>query len=158
MSAYRAKWGKTLMWVSALATVLIAGFSAAMPEFWLKILLLAMPVGALPFVVRGYAVRNGTLFIRRLWWETQIELTGLRSVRFDPEALKGSIKTCGNGGLFSFTGWYWSRQLKTYRMYVTDLKRPVVLVFDTRRIVVSPDEPERFVAELTAFATGRSVI
>jgi hypothetical protein len=153
-NVFRAPWGRTLKAVSSLATAVLFGVAVmpspglGWPVRMLPILLLA---GALPFVVRGYELREGTLLIRRLWWSTRVELKGLRSALLDPEALKGSIKTCGNGGLFSFTGWFWSRRLGSYRMYVTDLTRPVVLTFADRCIVVSPDCPEKFVRELSAF-------
>ena len=152
MSTFKAPWCKVLWIVSAVATAILLGV-AAIPvpgPWWLRLLPLAIVAGALPFVVRGYEIMDDRLLIRRLFWDTRIGLAGLRSARFDPAALKGSLRTCGNGGLFSFTGWYWSRPLGSYRAYVTDLKRAVVLTFDTRRIVVSPERPEEFVRELSA--------
>ena len=53
--------------------------------------------------------------------------------------------TCGNVGLYSFTGWYWSRGVGHYRALVTDPKRVVVLRFECRVVVVSSDRPEEFV-------------
>lgn len=169
---FSAPWCKTLWAMSAVATAILLGVAAMpVPGFgWLRALPLAILFCALPFVVRGYTVADHVLLVRRLWWSTRVELKGLRSAQFDPEALKGSIKTCGNGGLFSFTGWFWSRRLGSYRMYVTDLSRPVVLTFADRRIVVSPDSPEAFARELSAvcdcapsgvlpaFAAGQSVV
>lgn len=156
MRCYKAIWGMTLKVASALAAAILLGV-AVMPVpglWWTRLLPVAILAGAVPFVVRGYAVQDGVLLIRRLWWNTRIDLAGLRSVRFDPEALKGSLRTCGNGGLFSFTGWYWSRRLGLYSMYVTDLKRPVVLTFDKRVVVVSPADPDAFVKELATFCAG----
>jgi len=153
MRCYKAIWGMTLKVATALAAAILLGV-AVMPVpglWWTRLLPLAILAGAVPFVVRGYAVQDGVLLIRRLWWNSRIDLAGLRSVRFDPDALKGSLRTCGNGGLFSFTGWYWNRRLGRYSMYVTDLKRPVVLTFDKRVVVVSPADPEAFVKELALF-------
>jgi Bacterial PH domain len=65
-----------------------------------------------------------------------------------PKAMNKSLRTCGNGGGFSFTGWYWSKSLGFYRAFVTDLNRTVVLRFENRTVVVSPGEPEDFVGEL----------
>jgi hypothetical protein len=151
MKQYQAPWGLLLRVFSTLATALLLGVAAipGLEAGWL-LLPLAILAGALPFVVRSYTLRPGTLLVRRLWWDTRIDLAGLRSARFDPAAMRGSIRTCGNGGLFSFTGWYWSRQLRSYRAFVTDPNRAVVLTFDTRRIVVSPDNPEAFVREISA--------
>lgn len=73
---------------------------------------------------------------------------GLISAEAMPEAMSGSLRTCGNGGAFSFTGWYWSRRLGAFRAYVTDLNRTVVLRFGKRTVIVSPGAPEDFAKEL----------
>jgi hypothetical protein len=59
-----------------------------------------------------------------------------------------SLRTCGNGGAFSFTGWYWSKSLGFYRAFVTDLNSTVVLRFGKRTVVLSPEDPEDFVSEM----------
>ncbi len=152
MSTYNAPWCRALKIVSAVATVILLGVMALpVPgACWVRLFPLAVLAGALPFVVRGYEIREDTLLIRRLFWDTRIGLAGLRSARFDPSAMRGSLRTCGNGGLFSITGWYWNKQLGAYRAYATDMARVVVLTFDKRRIVVTPEDPEAFVQELSA--------
>ena len=65
-----------------------------------------------------------------------------------PRAMRKSLRTCGNGGFFSFTGFYWSKSLGAYRAYVTDLQRTVVLHYNKRTVIVSPDSPEDFIREL----------
>ena len=47
------------------------------------------------------------------------------------------------------TGCFWNRKLGRYRAYVTDPKRAVVLRFDDRVVVVSPDCPAEFVAAVS---------
>jgi len=154
MTQYKAPWDTTLQVVSLLTTGLLLGV-AAMPLLGpigpVRILPLALLVGALPFVVRGYEIRGDALLIRRLLWSTRIELTGLRSAQYDPAVLCHSIRTCGNGGLFSFTGWYWNRKIGAYHAYATDLRRAVVLTFARRRVVVTPDRPDDFVRALSVF-------
>ncbi len=63
--------------------------------------------------------------------------------------MRTCLRTCGNGGMFSFTGWYWSRPLGHFRAFVTDLNRTVVLRFADRTLVVSPEHPEEFVREIS---------
>ena len=153
MKEFKATWSKALWIVSAVATVILLAV-AALPlhgPWWIRLFPLAIVAGAAPFVVRGYTVRDDALLIRRLFWDTRIGLTGLQSARFDPSAMCGSVRTCGNGGLFSFTGWYWNRKIGKYRAFVTDPARAVVLVFANRRIVVTPDRPEDFVRALSVF-------
>jgi len=153
MRTFKAPWGKALRIVSTFAAAILLGL-AVLPVpglWWFRILPLALLAGALPFVVRGYAIREDALLIRRLFWDTRIVLNGLQSACFDPSVMCGSVRTCGNGGLFSFTGWYWNRKIGSYRAYATDLNRTVVLTFANRRVVVTPDRPEDFVRALSVF-------
>ena len=63
--------------------------------------------------------------------------------------MTGSIRTMGNGGLFSFSGRYRSRKLGSFRAYVTDLRNCVVLKLAEQVIVISPENPEMFVEILS---------
>lgn len=153
MKTYRAPWGKALRWSSALLVALAVAYPVAMSFLpgvppWVPWLLPAIVLACVPFVVRGYAITGDAILIRRLFWTTRLERSGLTSAEARPRAMRGSLRTCGNGGGFSFTGWYWSKALGAYRAYVTDLDRTVVLRFGKRTVVVSPDAPEDFAAEL----------
>jgi hypothetical protein len=107
---------------------------------------------AAAFMVRGYTIANGALIIQRTGWVTTIPLHGITSVALMPDAMRASIRLCGNGGAFSFTGLFWNKMLGKYRAYVTDLHQTVVLKIENRTIVISPDAPDRFVAELQSRA------
>ena len=78
---------------------------------------------------------------------------GLQSADLQPGALRGSLRLFGNGVLFSFTGLFWNRTLGKYRAFLTDPKRAVVLRLPPRTVVVSPDRPEQFVAEILTYKT-----
>lgn len=158
MKTYQAPWGKSLKIVSSLLIVLcvanVVGFSflpPAEPRVLILLAQLTLPgivLACLPFVVRGYTITDDAILIRRLFWSTRLERRGLKSAEAVPKAMKGSLRTCGNGGGFSFTGWYWSKSLGAYRAFVTDLNRTVVLRFAKRTVVISPDDPLDFVANL----------
>lgn len=156
-----AKWPTRLKLVSALGTVLLltVGFAAyrAIPvaSGWTHHVGLAvatLPVLILPFciwfVVRSYAVDNDTLHIKRLITTTRIPLAGLSRVWQQPDVCKGSVRVCGNGGLYSFTGWFYSKKLGRYRLFATDLKHAVVLELPGRIIVVTPQNPHPFMDTL----------
>jgi hypothetical protein len=159
MKNYKAPWSKLLIIVSVLSTLLclaIAFLTPLLPAAkhggeigmalrWL--LLLLVPVCAL-FTVRGYRITPDAILVRRLLWSTRLPRAGLQSAAFEPGIMCKSIRTCGNGGFFSFTGWYWNKTLKSYRAFVTDTRLAVVLRYESRTIVVSPEEPEAFVREL----------
>lgn len=160
---FKAPWGTGLKWSSALVTAFALTFTISdyplshyqfrSNDSWTPLLCRALPtlvlLGALPFIVRGFTLREGTLYVRRLFWDTPIDLNLLQGAEVSPEALRGGYRTCGNGGLYGFTGRYWSKSLGHYRAFVNDWKRPVVLRWPHKTIVLSCDDPEAFVSAVT---------
>lgn len=122
---FKAPWGTGLKWSSTFVTafaltITISDFPLSHYQFrsndpWAPLVCRAFPalvlLGSLPFIVRGFAIHDGTLYVRRLFWDTQIDLNLLQGAEINPEALRGGYRTCGNGGLYGFTGDYWSKQL-----------------------------------------------
>jgi hypothetical protein len=156
---FNAPWGKTLCWMSVFSVViLLAAFTPLIllkKSEWTHVVIflpLVLLPGAALFVIRSYEIEPNVLAIRRLLWTTRLPLSGLQSATFEADAMRGSLRLCGNGGMFSITGWYRNRAFGTYRAFVTDLKRTVVLRFQARTIIVSPENPERFAAEISQFA------
>ena len=111
---------------------------------------LAIVLGTLPFVVRSFVLAPGELRVQRLGWQNRFALAEVVSVDINPNALRGSLRLCGSGGLFGFFGWFWNKKLGVYRAYGTDPKLAVIIRLNQRTIVVTPESPERFVAELEA--------
>src|SRR5262245_49436893 len=117
MTHFRAPWSKSLMVDSIFANIVCLGVSYAM---WtlpmedslsqLRCCLAFLPLAVILlcslFTVRGYAIVSNYLVIDRLFWKTNVSLRELRSVKFDPTATHRSIRTFGNGGFFSFTGYF----------------------------------------------------
>jgi hypothetical protein len=109
----------------------------------------AVIAGAALFAVRGYAITPEAILVKRLLWNTRLPRAGLESATFSPESVRGSIRTWGNGGFYSFTGLFWNRELGSYRGFVTDYSKIVVLRYSGRKpIVISPGEPEEFAREV----------
>ena len=100
---------------------------------------------SLLFTVRGYSISGNSFRIRRLLWYTDIDISILKSVEYNPKAMTGSLRTFGNGGLFSFSGSYKSGKLGSFKAYVTDFKNCVILKTADLTLVVSPENPELFV-------------
>jgi hypothetical protein len=157
MKTYPAPWGRPLVVISSLATVLLAGTTLFLARSdrdmfslvaWLP---LALVGGTALFTIRGYTVTADAVLVRRLFWVTRVPLAGLESARHEPDVMRGSLRTFGNGGLFSFTGYYRNERLGAYRALVTDFQRTVVLRFTDRTLVLSPDTPEEFVREVLEF-------
>jgi hypothetical protein len=117
---YPAPWGISLRVVSSLCVAaallvnLLPFFAPAAGRAALALVgwgMLALLLGAMLFVVRGYTIEPDALAIRRLLWTTRVPRAGLQSVIFTPGAMRRSLRWCGNGGMFSITGWYRSRAL-----------------------------------------------
>jgi hypothetical protein len=156
---FSAPWSSTVRIVTLIVVTLLLALAAiscfVQPEkipmaarlaaFVLPLLVL---FGTLLFVVQGYVVTDSELFIERFGWRNRIPLRDVVSVTIDPEAMRGSLRLCGSGGLFGFFGWFRNSKLGVYRAYCTDTKRCVILKLVNRTIVVSPDDPGRFVAEI----------
>jgi hypothetical protein len=154
MKTYHAPWGRALVVISSLLVVLAVASVVGWPLFFGAEMMLAqwalaaIVLCCLPFIIRGYVITDDAILIRRLFWTTRLNRAGLKSAEAVPKALNKSLRTCGNGGAFSFTGWYWSKSLGFYRAFVTDLNRTVVLRFEKKTVVVSPGEPEDFAEAL----------
>jgi hypothetical protein len=143
-----------LRWVTLLACAVLLGLSVAL---WAvpsrgdarargagSIACLLLMAGTALLTVRGYRLDGRQLLVDRLLWSTRIPLEGLQATEIVPDAMRRSIRLWGNGGLFAFTGWFRNRRLGTYRAFATDPARAVVLYFSNRRIVVTPEDPQRF--------------
>jgi hypothetical protein len=156
MKTYEAPWSGSVVVISISVTLLCAGIAVALlvsartAFVWAALVPLASVGGMALFAIRGYTVAPDALLVHRLFWTTRLPLANLESAEFAPDAMRGSIRTFGNGGLFSYTGYYQNETLGSYQAFVTDPDRTVVLHFPSRTIVVSPSAPEDFVQDLDA--------
>ncbi len=148
MKTYKAPWSTSLVVVSSLVTILcIAGaLQLALHGRPLAALLpVAIILTAAVFTIRGYTITPDEVLVHRLFWSTHLPLASLQSAEVAPDIMRGGIRMFGNGGLFSFSGWFRNRALGSYRSFVTDPHRTVVLRYSARPVVVSPSAPDDFV-------------
>ncbi|HKE95832.1 MAG TPA: PH domain-containing protein [Povalibacter sp.] len=151
---FRAPWSRTLRvatCVSAGLLLLVVVVALAIypkaPQVALLLIAvsLVLLLGALPFMVRGYVLTKDAIVVRRLGWRTHLPLADLKSVTGDAEAMRGSLRLLGNGGLFSFSGEFWNRRLGRFRALATDPQRAVVLRYPKRTVVITPHDPQYFI-------------
>ena len=162
---FAAPWGKPLRIISLISGILLIGMSfllffvlnqapdsnsVAIVAPWIPLLIEAT---AAVFIVRRYQLSGDTLIIHRLGWSNQYDLSQLVSISHDPAAVKGSIRSFGNGGLLSFSGIFWNKTLGSYRAYATDWSKALVIKLPNRVLVITPDNPEEFIK---AVAKNRS--
>jgi hypothetical protein len=165
---FGAPWSRTLKAASVFAMVTLAGVAAAglllVPSRFLlaRSMMVGVPLGVLAIafvgIVSGYTLTATELEIERPLWRTAFPLAELLSVAGDAEVFKGSLRLCGNGGIFSFTGCFWKRGLGCYRSFATDPARAVILKFRTRTIVVTPDDPLRFIVRVRTHLADRDPV
>lgn len=161
---FQAPWCRSLHVISTLGTVVIIGAGvlgwtqAGLPPLARLAMVLVpgllLALTAL-WTIRGYELSAGVLSVQRLLWATRLPLAGLVSAEADATATRRSLRLCGNGGLFSFSGLYWNRRLGRYRMFATDPQRAVVLTFASGVVIVTPEAPEAFVAAVRPAAALR---
>ena len=152
---FDAPWGTALKVMSGMITVLLVALAwiglrteAQMGWIWYASMVgapMALLLGGLYYTVLGYRLTPERLLVRRLGWSTPIDLDGLEVVAADSGAMVGSKRLFANGGLFSFTGRFRNKQLGIYRAFATDPNRSVILRWPKRTVIVTPDDPERFV-------------
>jgi hypothetical protein len=118
---------------------------AAIVDFLLPVLV-ALLVGSALTTVRGYEVTPDAIVVKRLLWTTRIPRAGLVGAR--PVVVPWHAwRLLGNGGLFSFSGWFKSAELGFFHGMFTN-SSGVLLDYGNRRFVLSPDDPGRFTAAL----------
>lgn len=147
---HKAPWSTSLILMSSLGTLVTVGAAVillrhAVAFSWFPITLIA--ICAL-FTVRGYTITPDAILVHRLFWMTRLPASGLVAVQAKPNAMRKSWRIFGNGGFFSFSGFFKSQELGVHRALLTDLQRTVVLRYQTRTIVVSPADPEAFVRDV----------
>lgn len=160
MNEYKAPWSKILYVMSAISTILLLGIplivytSKTYHPSIVTIVLLFLPLLlliTLLFTIRGYIITPNALLIKRLFWNSSVNLSGLISVEVDPMAMNGSIRTFGNGGMFSISGYFRNKKLGNYRAFAMNPKNSVVLKFFKRTIVVTPENPQDFKSNIEQY-------
>lgn len=106
-------------------------------------------------IVRGYELSADAIVVRRLGWSNRLPIDGLLSVAGDNEAMNGSYRLFANAQLLSYTGYFWNRKLGRYRAFATDPSRAVVLTYPKRKIVITPDDPQRFIVRARTILQNR---
>jgi len=97
-----------------------------------------------------YSVDSDNLIIHRQAGKITIKKSQIQSAGIIEEGSMGFvIRTFGVGGLFGYFGEFYSRPMGAMTWYVTRQDKFVLIITSLRKIVVSPDDSERFIDALT---------
>lgn len=160
---FDAPWDRKLTVVTTLVAVLLGGSVlyliwlglTRMPSLPLRLFLLCDAVvlagvfaAAAMMGPRGYAIGESMFRIDRRLAAIEIPIASIREVGpLPPGSLKGTWRTLGSGGFFGYYGRFRNRTLGDFRMYATRSEGCVLLRAD-QTYVLTPDDPERLIAEL----------
>jgi hypothetical protein len=155
---FSAPMGKTTIGMTAFASAILFFVGALQLVMGLKrsgavraillttgSLLLAGLIGSVLLKIRGYELTPSHLVIKYGFSGREIPLADIREVSVQPNALGGSRREAANGGLWSFLGAFYSPQLGQFRAYVSDPVNTVVITLPEQIVVISPDDPNRFI-------------
>ncbi|PAU93231.1 hypothetical protein CK503_12465 [Aliifodinibius salipaludis] len=145
---FKAPWDWLLILMTSGVTILLLGLNYYTPGVVSTLITWSIILGALGFGIFGYHIQDGQLKILRLGWSKDIDLSKITEVEFKPNAMTGSVRTFGIGGLFGYIGYFRNSILKSYKAYVTHRDKTVVLTTEEGEVVISPDDPKAFVASV----------
>lgn len=99
-----------------------------------------------------YSLTAGNLIVHRLFSNVKIERSKIKSVELvDKEKLSWSVRVFGVGGFFGYFGKFANAKLGTMTWYATRKDRIVLVkMLNNKKIILTPDEPEKFVADCNA--------
>lgn len=157
MRTYSAAWNKSTYFFTAVGLIgaaLIAstgiGAGNVAVTFFLVSAMSAVPLLCWALAPRAYRIADSTVRIQRWVGAREIPLAVVQRARLiDPAELANcSWRFPVNGGLFGFFGRFHSPALGDHEWAATRDQDLVLLQTKTGPIVISPDTPSEFVAEV----------
>lgn len=142
--------GLTLLMVAVAIATWIAG------RFWPG--LLALLVAAVPWTAWRMSgdleplwldVDGGLLSIQMRRRRERFRMAGAEVRRLTPEETVHLERLANTGGVTAGTGGFESRLLGEFDLYASDLAHAVLVDLGETRLVVTPDDPEGFVAAIS---------
>lgn len=95
----------------------------------------------------GISVTGDAIMIERKIKPVTIPFSDIKEIKnVSKEEMGRVIRTFGNGGLFGYTGMYYSKKQGSMMWYCTRLGNYVIIeTRDGKKVVISPDNPQELV-------------
>ena len=142
---FKAPWDIRLIAMTSILATILAGLAFVSSGHWVAIMLWAIIFGCSAFGVYGYSIQDGKIKVLRLGWSKEIRLTEIQNIENKPNAMMGSVRLFGIGGLFGYIGKFRNGILGHYTAYATHGEKTVEIESNGTKFVVSPDDPNEFV-------------
>ena len=159
---YKASFDKTTKVITACISLLFLGLFISQVILFLRhhywvflaaaFLLVLMYFIAYLFSTLSYRVDANDITVHRPASDIHFLRSDIRRIQLvQEENLQGIVRLFGVGGLFGYSGQFSHSQLGCMTWYATRHRDQVVLIElqDNRKIIVTPDEPEQFIAQLS---------
>lgn len=144
--------------VTVLFAVIIFGQYAFISEadgnfpIYVTIALLLIYLFAFSFRPLHYIINSKEIAVHRLFSDVKIERNKIQSIELlNKDELGWTVRTFGVGGLFGYYGKFANGKIGSMTWYATRQDRPVLIrTTDDKKIILTPDDPENFVADFNA--------
>lgn len=147
---FRAPWDYLLIIITSIIVIGLLALNYFFNQSLIPtIITWVIILGTATYGVYGYSIQDNSLRILRLGWSKDIQLSEIKTIEYKPNAMMGSLRTWGIGGVFGYIGYFKNKILNNYKAYATHRRKTVVITTKSNeQIVVTPDNPEVFVASL----------
>ncbi len=125
------------------------------PSFAVAIVLLLVYVMTYAYQPLCYKIKDRNVIVHRHLSDVIVLRSEIKNIQLiDNQKLKGSIRTFGVGGVFGYFGQFLNRDLGCMTWYATQRDHNAVLIelTNNKKIILTPDEPEQFVQQLSLSA------
>lgn len=99
----------------------------------------------------SYRINTSDIVIHRPGSDIHLLRSDIKHIQLvQKEKLRGTVRLFGVGGLFGYYGQFSNSELGCMTWYATKHRDKMVLIelANNKRIIVTPDEPEQFIAQL----------
>lgn len=145
---FKAPWDIKLISMTSIIVAILGGLAITSSGHWVALMLWGIILGCAAFGIYGYSIQDGKLKVLRLGWSTEIPLADIEEIEYKDNAMMGSIRVFGIGGLFGYIGKFKNGILGHYTAYATHGKKTVSIQSNEITFVVTPDNPKEFVESL----------
>jgi hypothetical protein len=157
---FSASYGLTVKLITVMVLLLFAvviaiqffpaGAAGGIFTFIIPVIFIAGLIITLGLSVTGYEITNDELHINRPFANIIIPKEDIYTVEaIDRNVLRWTVRTFGSGGLFGFYGKFYNKQLGRMTWYITRKDKAVLITTRSdKKILVSPDDREKFIEEL----------
>ena len=103
----------------------------------------------------SYGIKDKNVVVHRYVSDVVVLRSDIKKIELvATQKLNGAIRTFGVGGVFGYFGQFLNRDLGCMTWYATQRNHDAVLIElnNNKKIIITPDEPEQFIQQLSASA------